>query len=198
MDWKAVSLHYRAMKPINAHFSIALALSFSLAACVPAASPPPVVTPAPTPAPRPSPTPAPPPVVQQPVHENWLDVPQTPGDWRYERTALGGAASFGANPSAPSFVLSCDRTRGQVQLRRPGTASGQLSARVLTETTTRMLTAAPDQAGSPWIVITLGARDPLLDAMAVTKGRFAVETESMPSLYLPSWTEVTRVIEDCR
>ena len=39
---------------------------------------------------------------------------------------------------------------------------------------------------------------PLLDAMAITRGRFAVEVEGEPGLYVPAWAEVTRVIEDCR
>ena len=40
--------------------------------------------------------------------------------------------------------------------------------------------------------------DPLLDAMAVTRGRFAVETTGLSTLYLPPWAEVTRAIESCR
>jgi hypothetical protein len=34
--------------------------------------------------------------------------------------------------------------------------------------------------------------------MAFSKGRFAIEAGSAPPLYLPSWPEVTRVVEDCR
>ncbi|MGE5953581.1 MAG: hypothetical protein ACM308_08200 [Qipengyuania vulgaris] len=44
----------------------------------------------------------------------------------------------------------------------------------------------------------MAPKSPLLDAMALTKGRFAVETPGLPTLYLPAWAEVTRVIEDCR
>ena len=40
--------------------------------------------------------------------------------------------------------------------------------------------------------------DTLLDAMAITKGRFSVEVEGTDTLYLPAWVEVSRVIEDCR
>ncbi len=46
--------------------------------------------------------------------------------------------------------------------------------------------------------VSLNPRDPLLDAMAITRGRFAVEVEGETPLYLPAWAEVTRVIEDCR
>ena len=44
----------------------------------------------------------------------------------------------------------------------------------------------------------LAPDDPLLDAMAITKGRFAVAAPGEPTLYLPAWAEVSRVIEDCR
>jgi len=54
-------------------------------------------------------------------------------------------------------------------------------------------------AGPPAaLAVSLAARDPLLDAMAFSRGRFAVETAGLPTLYVPSWTEVSRVIEDCR
>jgi hypothetical protein len=42
------------------------------------------------------------------------------------------------------------------------------------------------------------AQDPLLDAMAFSKGRFAVESAGLATLYVPPYPEVTRVIEDCR
>ena len=69
--------------------------------------------------------------------------------------------------------------------------------RIRTETGDRIFNAAPI-AGTNAVSITLNADDPLLDAMAITKGRFAVELEGASTLYLPSWAEVTRVIEDCR
>jgi hypothetical protein len=53
-------------------------------------------------------------------------------------------------------------------------------------------------AGAPRLVGTIPARDPLLDAMAFSKGRFAVEVTGGAPLYVPAYPEVTRVIEDCR
>lgn len=54
-------------------------------------------------------------------------------------------------------------------------------------------------AGKPgWITARLGPRDPLLDQMAFSRGRFTLEVAGLPALYLPSWPEVSRVIEDCR
>lgn len=50
----------------------------------------------------------------------------------------------------------------------------------------------------PTIVARIPARDPLLDAMAFSRGRFAVEVSALPTLYVPAYPEVTRAIEDCR
>ena len=33
---------------------------------------------------------------------------------------------------------------------------------------------------------------------AFSKGRFAIETPGLATLYVPSYPEITRVIEDCR
>ena len=81
---------------------------------------------------------------------------------------------------------------------RAGKASAPVQAYIRTESVDRPLTMTQADANLPVVLIALPARDPLLDAMAVTRGRFAVETEGMPTLYLPPWAEVTRVIEDCR
>jgi hypothetical protein len=66
---------------------------------------------------------------------------------------------------------------------------------VRTQTQTRALSAVP-QAGA--LVASVSARDPLLDAMAFSRGRFAIEGGNLPPLRIPSWTEVSRVVEDCR
>lgn len=70
--------------------------------------------------------------------------------------------------------------------------------RILTETTTRLLDAQQTGPHSGDFVVVLSPRDSLLDAIALSRGRFAVEMAGLPTLYLPSWAEVSRVIEDCR
>ena len=42
------------------------------------------------------------------------------------------------------------------------------------------------------------ASDPLLEQMAFSRGRFLVVVEGGPSLVVPAWPELARVIEDCR
>jgi len=80
---------------------------------------------------------------------------------------------------------------------RAGTSNGNAAMTVRTETATRTLAGLPLMESAD-LRAELAARDPLLDAMAFSKGRFAIETPGVPPLYLPSWPEVTRVIEDCR
>ena len=174
---------------------VPLAATAALVACVPAPAPlpaPPVVQPAPVP------TPTPPPVVQQPSNTNWIDAPQTPGDWRYGATAAGSMARFGGDENSPLLLLSCDRSSREIALLRPGSAAQPVPSRILTETSERLVTAYQLEDTNPYLAISLRASDPLLDAMALTRGRFAVETAGLPTLYVPAWAEVTRVIEDCR
>jgi hypothetical protein len=48
----------------------------------------------------------------------------------------------------------------------------------------------------------LAARDPLLDAMAFSRGRIAVTVGGVAggaeALVMPAWPEAARTIEDCR
>ncbi len=95
-------------------------------------------------------------------------------------------------------MLQCTRASGQIALVRIHEASGPVPMRILTETQDRVLTATPAGSPLPTVFAQLPARDSLLDAMAISRGRFAVEVSGMQTLYLPAWPEVSRVIEDCR
>lgn len=183
------------MKPIYAHLGGALALSFTLAACIPS----PDSTPAPdpvqtTPAPAPAPTPTPAPV----MHDNWMDAAKSPGNWSYRNDANGSVALFGEPQTDARFSMRCDRSASSITLMRAADASGPIQMRISTETADRTFNAQPTRGQLPYVSASLSARDPILDAMALTKGRFAVEMQGVQTLYLPAWAEVTRVIEDCR
>ena len=93
--------------------------------------------------------------------------------------------------------MTCNPDR-TITLSRAGRVNGMVPMRILTETATRILTAQNTGGQLPMVATTLNANDRLLDAMALSKGRFAVEVPGLPTLYIPSWAEVTRVIEDCR
>ena len=85
----------------------------------------------------------------------------------------------------------------KVLLTRTGRpAKRYLAMTIRTETTEPTLAA--ERFGAELILVTVMATDPLLDAMALSKGRFAVEVEGEATLILPSHAEVSRVVEDCR
>lgn len=128
--------------------------------------------------------------------DNWLDQPRTPGDWGYSQTVSQSRAQYqGADGEV--FAVQCEFSSRQMRLDHPVATAQAGMMRIRTETGDGVFNAVP-LAGTNTNSVTLSARDPLLDAMAITKGRFAVEMEGAPTLYLPSWAEVTRVIEDCR
>lgn len=128
-----------------------------------------------------------------------MDAPRTPGDWSYADQGAFTYAAYGMNPNATVFGLRCDKANHVVSLGRTSTSTVAAPMKVLTETVTRLFTADPAQAGDFHIVrARLPAADSFLDAMAFSKGRFAVEVEGEPTLYIPSWPAVSRVIEDCR
>lgn len=158
----------------------------ALAACVRPSSPPP---PAPvTPVPSPSPAPAP-----APLASDWRDWPITPGNWTYRTDPRGSVASFGTAGSAPRLTLQCDRQAQRLILSRPDTAASSMTIR-----TTSLTRAVPAQPAAGASSAALTPRDPLLDAMAFSRGRFLVEAAGAPYLAIPAWAEVARVTEDCR
>jgi hypothetical protein len=159
----------------------AIAALALLSACVPRPS-------APEPAPPPPPAPAPPAEPAPPPPAEWEDAPATPGDWRLS----GSSAAFGPAQGA-QFVLRCEDGR-QVGLVRTDARSGT----ALIIRTTYGARALPASVQSEGLTARLAASDPLLDSIAFSRGRFAVEAEGVPRLVLPAWPEPARVVEDCR
>ena len=130
--------------------------------------------------------------------ETHLDPPQTEGTWHYENEPAESLAVFGLTTSEAVFIIRC--AGGEMALGRV-TGAPQSEPRamsIVTETTTGQLEANPVPSRPQILAAPLPADSALLDAMAITKGRFAVEMEGETTLYLPAWVEVSRVIEDCR
>ena len=150
------------------------------------------------------------PIIAEQDDESYLDAPQTPGDWVYDQERGESLALYQSTAPRPVFTIRC--SAGVVSLGRASSAgrsqtggqtdqSQESSSRLLsisTETVKASLDIYPVAGPEAILVADLDANDPLLDAMAITKGRFAVEVEGEETLYLPAWVEVSRVIEDCR
>ncbi|MEZ0241925.1 MAG: hypothetical protein ACAH11_01010, partial [Sphingomonas sp.] len=69
---------------------------------------------------------------------------------------------------------------------------------VRTSSTLRSVAAQPTGGTPPYLAIELTPRDPLLDAIGYSRGRFVIEGGGLPHLVVPAWGEILRVIEDCR
>ena len=151
----------------------------------------PMPRPTPSPSPQPTTAPAPAPIAKE---ASWMDMARTPGDWTYAPNGAETRALYAAPDGTSLFAIVCTADKS-MWLIRPATASAQALLKVRTETADRLL-ATEARSGS--LMARLSPRDPLLDAMAISKGRFAIETPGMATLYVPSWAEATRVIEDCR
>lgn len=49
-----------------------------------------------------------------------------------------------------------------------------------------------------YTAVSLDPNDIMLDRIAFSRGRFAVQLSGQPSIAIPIWPEFTRVVEDCR
>lgn len=141
---------------------------------------------------------APPPVLAlpapAPLASDWRDWPQTPGEWRYLSDLHHTTALFGQDGSA--LALICFRGNSEMQIALPGRGAGPITVR--TTSITRALPSKATDYAEPAAVAHIAANDPLLDAIAFSRGRFVLEQAGQPALVLPAWAEVERVIEDCR
>ncbi|WP_375429383.1 hypothetical protein [uncultured Sphingomonas sp.] len=161
-----------------------------LAACVPAGRPP-------------EPPVAPPPTrVVEPVApiaalgSDWRDWPLTPGGWSYRRDARGATALFGEAGSDALLTLRCDLGEGRMFVSRNGAPATPLTFRA--SSATRAVPVQPT-GGSPGdVAAALAPTDPLLDALAFSRGKFVVEQAGRPPLVVPAHAEIGRVTQDCR
>ncbi len=154
--------------------------------------------PALTPAPPPAFTPAPPPAAPPAYRGDWRDWPLTPGNWVYRQDARGSIALFGVPGADAELTIRCDRIAGQIYISRKGAAPGNAPVTFRTSSSLRTLAMQPTGATPAYMALTLFPRDPLLDAIGYSRGRFVVEQATLPTLVIPAWAETLRVSEDCR
>lgn len=157
---------------------LAAPVLLAVAGCAAVPSP---VPPPPRPAPvAAAPTPAPLPTATRGWEERALDN----GAWRYD--AGNRAATFVPSGSAnPLLTMAC--SGGNIRLT--SALAGAVSLRT---------SAGTDQIRFDGGSATLPNRDPRLDRIAFSRGRFALETPGGGALTLPVQSEIGRVIEDCR
>jgi len=165
---------------------VVLSLPAVLASCVA----PPVQGPPPRPVPV---TIAPPPVIAPPAASQPGVV--APGSWTYATEPHSSTARFGTTPQTTIFSIQCDRMLRSISLlvaRSGATTGSSVTLRAST-----MVKAFTGEGGGAFAVVRVPVRDPILDALAFSRGRFTVVIDGVERA-LPAWPEFTRVVEDCR
>ena len=118
--------------------------------------------------------------------------PLAPGYWTMRLAAGSSVASYGEVGRPARLALRCDMAARRVRISRPDRPAGAMT--IITSSLTRTLT-------SPGEVL---ASEPLLDAIAFSRGRFVVlgaptaTAGSGEVLIIPAWPEAARIVEDCR
>lgn len=170
---------------------LTLSALLALAAC---AAPPPPPVPQPVPAPKPA---VAPPAQPQPTTAEWIDWPLAAGDWVYRRDERGSIGLFGASGQNAKVTLRCDTQRRRIYLGREGTGTGGKMV-VRSSSSMKEFVASPTGATPAYLASEIMPNDPILDAMAFSRGRIAIEVTGQQPIAIPSWAEITRIVEDCR
>ncbi len=172
------------------------ASAFSLTTCVaPQAAPRPPVAPPVKATILVPPPPISKPAVTQPAG-HWTDWTMADGSWSYAKDDRGSIARFGAPGKDAIVMLRCDKGRARVYLSRAGTAGGSMTVR--TSSTSKAVAMQPTGTQPSYVVSEIGVSDSVLDAMAFSRGRIALELAGAQNIAIPVWSEIGRVTEDCR
>jgi hypothetical protein len=170
---------------------------FAAVSCSPAIIP----QSAPPPAPKPvSGPPVPnPEAVSQKRSGDWADWPITPGNWMYRRDDRGSVALFGTLGKDAIVTLRCDKTRGQIYLARADqTGSGAGNMTIRSSSALKQFSAKLTGATPAYVAVEIAPNDKILDAMSYTRGRILIEASGQQSIAIPVWSEIPKVVDDCR
>ena len=118
------------------------------------------------------------------------------GSWSYAMTSGGTEARFADASGNPQLWMHCTRATRRVSIAKSAGGAAPLLT-VWTSSLTRSLPASYTPANAR-LTVELAAFDPLLDAIASSRGRVGYSIGTQPALVVPPWAEASRVIEDCR
>jgi hypothetical protein len=135
-------------------------------------------------------------VAGTPVQSNLEYAVPIAGDWTYSTTNDGSSATFANANGQPQLTIRCTRSTRRVALLKAATGAAP-SMWIWTSSQKKSVPATYDSATAR-VVAEMGAYDPLLDAIAASRGRIGFSTSGLEALVVPPWGDVGRVIEDCR
>ena len=134
-------------------------------------------------------------LVAQPIPDLSTATP-IGGSWSYAATSDGSEASFTNASGAVQLTVHCTRATRRVSIAKAASAAAPL-LNVWTSSLTRSLPSSFNPTTGR-LTIDLAPYDPLLDAIATSRGRIGLSVAGQPPLVVPAWAEAAHVIEDCR
>ena len=118
------------------------------------------------------------------------------GAWIYSAASDGSEATFVDAQSRPQLTIHCSRATRRVTISKP-VAAASLSLWIWTSAQTKSVPSTYDPAKAQ-VTAEFAPFDPMLDAIASSRGRIGFSTSGLAATIVPPWGEVGRVIEDCR
>jgi hypothetical protein len=118
------------------------------------------------------------------------------GSWTYAARPDGSEATFLGATNQAQVVVHCTRAMRRVSIAKPATGAAPFLT-IWTSSESRSAPASFNPA-TKRLTADFAAFDRLLDAIAFSRGRIAFAVGSGPALVVPPWSEISRVIEDCR
>jgi hypothetical protein len=123
-------------------------------------------------------------------------APVAPGSWIYQPFPGGSEARFIDSGGIARLVIRCTKASRRVSFS-PTSAIPAASIFVWTSSASRNVPVR-FEANAMRVTADISAFDPLLDAIAFSRGRVAVVMAGGLPLVMPSGPEAARTIEDCR
>ena len=138
--------------------------------------------------------------VAAPSARDFSIAPVAPGAWNYQALPGASEARFVDSGGIARLVIRCTKATRQVSFS-PTSSVAAANIFVWTSSASRIV-AVRFEANAMRVTADFSAFDPLLDAIAFSRGRVAVTMVGMgaggSSLVVPAWPEPARTIEDCR
>jgi hypothetical protein len=166
----------------------------ALASCA-VPSPEPAPQPQPPRSTEPAPLPPTPQIVQPQGH--WTDWPMEAGQWVYRIDDRGSIALFGQPGRDALITLRCDKGLRMTFLSVAGVTNFSRMT-VRTSSTSKTVETKNTGGKPPYVAVAIAPTDPILDALAYSRGRVAFEPYGDKFIAIPLWSEIGRVVEDCR
>ena len=123
-------------------------------------------------------------------------APVAAGSWTYQALPGGSEARFIDTTNTARLMIRCTKMSRQVNISH---TSAIAAASLLVWTSSASHTVpARFEPNAMRVTADFSAFDPLLDAIAFSRGRLVVTMAGGVPTVAPAWPEAARTIEDCR